>query len=360
MYQPSSSSREYEQPSGPVPPRKPHSRTKSSPSAGHHTRFPSQSGIPTRPNRPSSPIMTPSYAPVPPLPANARHFTPVSAQPVRKIDYNAAPPVNHLDLGVKLDTTNSLYSTYNSNSHAAKSTPNLRADEDEGLYEANVSVGVAQRVQRSASFRKASLGVISRSGSLDSQTGGAGGVPAPPSHLRPPRQPSLDGGVVRPIGQGLRSSYAGSVAPAAVFRRSSSVYIPNPSSAPPPTITPAARLPLNLLTLARRTAHISSVPGYGWRLHLLEKLETIMGSFLTVQDAEAILSIGNGPEKVSRTDILMGTHNELINSSSRRPLVVPNLASRRLACLLLPLLRGNALLRSHQSRYRKRRLGSSA
>jgi hypothetical protein len=53
---------------------------------------------------------------------------------------------------------------------------------------------------------------------------------------------------------------------------------------------------MNLLTLARRTSHLASVPGYGWRLHLLEKLEVILGSYLTIHEAEEILSIGNGAE----------------------------------------------------------------
>lgn len=282
-----------------------------------HSRSRSAGTVPARPARPGSPSgpATHTRSNVPPLPPGASQHAFSRQHPSTSL---TSPPSDlnpnghhlpRLDLGVKLD--NAPYSTYNSS--GAKSSPDLRKDprdDDEGLYEANVSVGVAQRVQRAASFRKASLGsllapnsnqptnlngstlvasVADRKGSTDS--GSSAG-----SHIRPPR-PSVSGETPRPIGQGLRQSYAGSVAPTAVFRRSLSVYVPNPVAAPPPTVTPAARLPLDLVTLARRTAHISTVPGYGWRLHLLEKLETIMGSFLTIQDAEAILSIGHGSEK---------------------------------------------------------------
>ncbi|KDE06906.1 hypothetical protein MVLG_02794 [Microbotryum lychnidis-dioicae p1A1 Lamole] len=68
-------------------------------------------------------------------------------------------------------------------------------------------------------------------------------------------------------------------------KMSSSFVAPNKSG----------RLPGNFLSLARRTAHISDTVGYAWRLALLEKLETITGSFLTIEDAEAILSIGASP-----------------------------------------------------------------
>lgn len=282
-----------------------------------HSRSRSTGAVPARPARPGSPSGPASHTRLnaPPLPPGASHHAssrhhPSASLTSPPLDFN---PNNHqlprLDLGVKLD--NGPFSTYNST--AAKSSPDLRKDprdDDEGLYEANVSVGVAQRVQRAASFRKASLGaLLAPNGNQPTNLNGSSLVPSVAdrkgsadsgssagSHLRPPRA-SVSGETPRPIGQGLRQSYAGSVAPTAVFRRSSSVYVPNPVAAPPPTITPAARLPLDLVTLARRTAHISSVPGYGWRLHLLEKLETIMGSFLTIHDAEAILSIGHGSEK---------------------------------------------------------------
>ncbi|GAA5949689.1 hypothetical protein JCM3765_002756 [Sporobolomyces pararoseus] len=86
---------------------------------------------------------------------------------------------------------------------------------------------------------------------------------------------------------------------------------PSPSMRPPPmtlpdsfaaafplsrTITPASKGTMNLITLARRTTHLADVPGYGWRLNLLEKLEVLTGSFIAIRDAESILAIGNGQQ----------------------------------------------------------------
>ncbi|GAA5907549.1 hypothetical protein JCM6882_004402 [Rhodosporidiobolus microsporus] len=305
-----------------------HARTKSSPQSHGSNRFPAAS--PHRPPRPDSPSREKAPPLPPPVPRPNEH-TATGAPVFNKVDFNfgSQPP---LDLGIKLDP---VYSTYK----ATKSTPNVsspsgKSEGEDTPYAAQVRVSVAQRVEKAPSFRKASLAELNLDGmhrrasqattssNRSSLVGrDEGGLTAP--QLRPPRAAS-PGGTARPIGQGMRSSYAGSTtssnggAPAApiVFRRASSVYIPNPSSAPPPGVNPApvstvsapgqtpqaailpgSKLPLNLLTLARRTAHISDVPGYAWRLNLLEKLELIMGSFLTVADAEAILSIGNGPEK---------------------------------------------------------------
>jgi len=89
---------------------------------------------------------------------------------------------------------------------------------------------------------------------------------------------------------------------------------PSPSSRPPPmtlpdsfaaafplsrTITPASKGTMNLITLARRTTHLAEVPGYGWRLNLLEKLEVLTGSFIAIRDAESILAIGNGQQSTA-------------------------------------------------------------
>ncbi|GAA5828222.1 hypothetical protein JCM11251_002642 [Rhodosporidiobolus azoricus] len=324
-----------------------HVRNKSSPQSYGSNRLPTTS--PHRPPRPDSPARVEKAPPVPlppPVPRPSEH-TATGAPVFNKVDFSfgSQPP---LDLGIKLDP---VYSTYK----ASKSTPDVsspagKSEGEDTPYAAQVRVSVAQRVERAPSFRKASLAELNLDGmhrrasqattssnrssltNRDSNSGvndgGSGGLAAP--QLRPPRAASPNG-IARPYGQGMRSSYAGSTtssnggnAPAApvVFRRASSVYIPNPSSAPPAAVTaglpssssaagivsapgqtpqsailPGSKLPLNLLTLARRTAHISDVPGYAWRLNLLEKLELIMGSFLTVADAEAILSIGNGPEK---------------------------------------------------------------
>ncbi|KAL8276646.1 hypothetical protein RQP46_010914 [Phenoliferia psychrophenolica] len=212
----------------------------------------------------------------------------------------ATPPSPTLDLGIRMD---SIYSTY----QGAKSTPNLVIAPDsprsEDIFDStSAKLGVATRVSRGESIalgsvRKASIGTIipapsvSLSSSLSSSSG-----PTPPPHppLTPPRRLSAE----RLLGMGPRnSSYTANQVPT-IFRRNSSVFIPNPSSEPPPVVNISARgtTGIVLVTLAKRTSHISSTPGYGWRLHLLEKLEIIMGAFLTIGEAEEILSIGNGME----------------------------------------------------------------
>ncbi|GJN92168.1 hypothetical protein Rhopal_005198-T1 [Rhodotorula paludigena] len=324
-----------------------HNRTQSSPKAPvqRHSPLPIPSTHPDSPTSDVPPTLgTPLQRPT--------EVTATGAPVFNKVDFSfgASQP---LDLGIELDPVYSTYKASKSSPNLAKavaspsvtatdsiSSPAKPEDEPGTPYAAQVRVSVAQRVERAPSFRKGSLAELSierpNSGPLfdgsrrtsSATTSSARSVPQSGTmqrnlsadlsvpRLRPPRA-SSPGGTTRPIGQGARSSYAGSTAssngPApVVFRRASSVYVPNNSSIgitvqnlPAPIgagpggqfITPGAKLPLNLLSLARRTAHISDAPGYAWRLNLLEKLEVIMGSFLTIQDAEAILSIGNGPEK---------------------------------------------------------------
>lgn len=61
-------------------------------------------------------------------------------------------------------------------------------------------------------------------------------------------------------------------------------------------ILPGSERSRTLLSLRQRTSHLSSLPGYGRRIDLLQKLEVAMGAFLSIEDVEAILSI----ESVSR------------------------------------------------------------
>ncbi|GAA5856182.1 hypothetical protein JCM8547_000808 [Rhodosporidiobolus lusitaniae] len=313
-----------------------HNRTRSSPQAPAGNRFKTDS--PHRPPRPDSPAREKTTTPLPPPIPRPTETTATGAPVFGDFSFSSGQP---LDLGIKLDPVYSTYRASQSNPKDASpgniASPAKSDDANDTPYAAQVRVSVAQRVERAPSFRKGSLAELnldhlrrgsqattnsSRSSLLQRDNSNDGtGLSAP--QLRQPRAPS-PGGTTRPIGQGLRSSYAGSTtssnggAAPIVFRRASSVYVPNPSPGPSvplslnatssglvptpgPTpqsaILPGSKLPLNLLTLARRTAHISDVPGYAWRLNLLEKLELIMGSFLTVADAEAILSIGNGPEK---------------------------------------------------------------
>ncbi|KAK4050465.1 Type II inositol 1,4,5-trisphosphate 5-phosphatase [Microbotryomycetes sp. JL201] len=254
--------------------------------------------------------------------------------PNARYDYDNAPA--RLDLGIQLDNAQGATTyhaaagghSHQAHSHLARApmSPTTETDE-EGMYEANVSVGVAQRLQRANSYRKASVNVLQQNrDSSGSQHLSPLDHAAAENHLREQRRTSSSSrGSTgeRGIGQGQRQSYSGpGSAPATTTpaHRGSSVYIPNsgaipvnqtytqqppaPQSlqslpAPVPAAEALARLDLKMLSLAKRTAHLSDLPGYGWRLNLLEKLEEIMGSYLSMQEAEAILSIGDGPDKKS-------------------------------------------------------------
>ncbi|BGP21407.1 rho GTPase-activating protein [Rhodotorula toruloides] len=319
------------------PTSKTHSRTQSSPHNGFKTNG---SPVMQRLYRPESPKSA-----TPPTPQQVHtpsEVTATGAPVFNTVDFSfgSQPP---LDLGITLSRPS--YSTYKATStplarsasadavHTPPLPPASRDDVPGTPYAAEVRVSVAQRAEKGPSFRKASLAELNaerptsgplfedyrRSSSATTSTASSSArndsqnlsVP----RLRPPRA-SSPGGTNRPMGQGLRSSYAGSsvsdsgTATTAFYRRASSVYVPNSpggltavadttvgAGTGSQKITPGAKLPLNLLTLSRRTAHVSDVPGYIWRLNLLEKLELIMGSFLRIEDAEAILSIGNSSEK---------------------------------------------------------------
>lgn len=303
------------------PTSKGHGRTQSSP----HARLGANgSPTPQRMHRPKSPK---SASP----PLHHRHtpseVTETGAPIFNKVDFSFGSQ-SPLDLGITLNSPS--YSTYKAasaplpRSSSAVHTPPLpplSKDDVPGTpYAAEVCVSVAQRVERAPSFRKGSLAALNAeqptSGTLfedyrphGATVDSAGSQDLSVLQTRTSRAPS-------PNGTTRRASYAGSsvsdsgVTLAASPRRASSVYVPNSPAglkavAATPTgagfgsqkIAPGAKLPLNLLTLARRTAHVSDVPGYAWRLNLLEKLELIMGSFLRIEDAEAILSIGNASEK---------------------------------------------------------------
>lgn len=265
-------------------------------------------GAPSRPARP----LSPTYHPLPTAPEEHR-----SAMSKNKLFASAgtdwAPASDALDLSIKMDNVFSTYQSVKStpNLHAALKTP--QSPHTEQLDSATAKTAVATRVSRGGSLSLAS---------------GAGGRKASVAALVPipipraddsvpraiPRPPSTDG---RPIGQGPRASYhqtAASQQLPQIFRRSSSVYIPNPSSAPPPPVTISPGM--SLVSLAKRTSHLAATPGYGWRLHLLEKLETVMGSFLTISEAEEILGIGSAVEDKVRFFLLCwcGSSSELMRS----------------------------------------------
>lgn len=163
-------------------------------------------------------------------------------------------------------------------------------------------VGVATRVSRGTSItsgggRKASIVTIVPASQVGGHQTTLPPVPALEESTTSGRRPRSSSGGAPTSGHGARTSLSGSESTSATpgnARRGSSVYAQN--SVFQPSAGPPSRHTANLITLARRTAHISTVPGYGWRLHLLEKLEVIMGTYLTIHEAEEILCIGNGAE----------------------------------------------------------------
>ncbi|GAA5837184.1 hypothetical protein JCM9279_005610 [Rhodotorula babjevae] len=166
-------------------------------------------------------------------------------------------------------------------------------------YAAQVRVSVAQRVERAPSPRKGSLAELSLKRSSTATTssissaGRAADGPIDAAHSS------------RPAPRAAPPSYViSSVSPTTLeFPPDARADAASPANSPPAPspvgngpggqlITPGAKLALNLVSLSRRTAHVSDAPGYSWRLNLLEKLEVILGSFLTIEEAEAVLAIG--------------------------------------------------------------------
>lgn len=262
---------------------------------------------PTRPRRPSSPTL---HSLPPPLPSstwiNSREEKSPYAQPGVTSNFSKSvsdfsfAPLRPLDLEIRLDSG---FSTY----HSSISSPSLMSPQSPNPEESyRAQVGVATRVSRGTSItsgggRKASIVTIVPASQVGGHQTTLPPVPALEESTTSGRRPRSSSGGAPTSGHGARTSLSGSESTSATpgnARRGSSVYAQN--SVFQPSAGPPSRHTANLITLARRTAHISTVPGYGWRLHLLEKLEVIMGTYLTIHEAEEILCIGNGAEaKVS-------------------------------------------------------------
>ncbi|GAA6059377.1 hypothetical protein JCM10212_003275 [Sporobolomyces blumeae] len=198
-----------------------------------------------------------------------------------KIDFNFKPMQQPLDLVVTLDPIHS--TTYQTTTVG----PSAIEEEDETASRNDTTASTAPPAPPAA----------------------AAAVPAKPV---PAKSPSLGSPLV------ARS------APVSPTMRPPPPTIPDSFAAAFPasrTITPASKHEMNLITLARRTTHLSDVPGYDWRLNLLEKLEVLTGSFIAIKDAEAILSIGQ-PTKASRAAKL---------ESRRSQIFIPPTASSKLA-----------------------------
>ncbi|KAK4699575.1 hypothetical protein P7C70_g6685, partial [Phenoliferia sp. Uapishka_3] len=258
-------------------------------------------GAPSRPPRPSNSASIPH--PLPHTPTAYR----VNKERYESSDHShegekeiifVGADTRPLDLGIQIDN---IYSTY----QAVRSTPNLAQSprsEEFDMKSARVSVAtVISRSRGTSPGRQTSTTTItalpsSRSESpalsisCDSHTTlNANLRPASPAGKR------LAGGSPRPSHTGTMSGPPG-------ITRGSTVYVSTSTAPPVPVINvPARGTSGPLVSLANRTAHLCTVPGYGWRLHLLEKLEIIMGSVLSMSEAEEILSIGNGVEHRSST-----------------------------------------------------------
>ncbi|GAA5980899.1 hypothetical protein JCM10908_003910 [Rhodotorula pacifica] len=83
-----------------------------------------------------------------------------------------------------------------------------------------------------------------------------------------------------------------------------------PKTQPSTPILPGSERSRTLLSLAQRTLHLSSLPGYERRIDLLQRLEVAMGAFLSVEDVESILCIEAtpspakiGPQSTGRNDV---------------------------------------------------------
>lgn len=238
-----------------------------------------------------------------PRPMHAPHLSTTSTQkhgrndslrdtPVfGKVDFNFKPMQQPLDLTVTLDPVQS--TTYRT-SYENKSMPNVqrnfRIDEqDEMPLPTNTLPARGGSLSsRNKSTRQAESSL--KSPSLES---------ASPRKFQAPPSPSS-----RPPPPTLPDSFA------AAFPLSR-------------TITPASKGSMNLITLARRTTHLAEVPGYGWRLNLLEKLEVLTGSFIAIRDAESILSIGQGqkaaPVRFTDHSVLLDGQPELRSFSKQAP-----------------------------------------
>ncbi|GAA5908112.1 uncharacterized protein JCM6883_004119 [Sporobolomyces salmoneus] len=167
-----------------------------------------------------------------------------------KVNFNFKPMQQPLDLGVTLDPA-SASTTYQMNDSIAEEQEESNPPARSGSLGSSRKRSLLRKNDKSPALESSSL---------------AKSQPPPPSpSIRPP-PPMI-----------LPDSFA------AAFPLSR-------------TITPASKGTMNLITLARRTTHLSDVPGYGWRLNLLEKLEVLTGSFIAIRVAESILGIGNGQQ----------------------------------------------------------------
>lgn len=116
-----------------------------------------------------------------------------------------------------------------------------------------------------------------------------GDAPSSPATLRSRKSSAV--GTLMPSSDSSRRSSAGPK-----LRRSSSWgALTSRKNSVAPDLGPD----LDYLQLAKRTAHVARVAGYAWRLSYLDKLERLIQVELSVQEAEAIVTIGRIADDVS-------------------------------------------------------------
>lgn len=69
-----------------------------------------------------------------------------------------------------------------------------------------------------------------------------------------------------------------------------------PPTAPLPTRSSSTTPKIPTVSIAMRTRQQANLPGYEWRISLLEKLEKLLGTPLSAYELEEILAIGKGAD----------------------------------------------------------------
>lgn len=207
-------------------------------------------------------------------------------------------PVPRLDLGVQMEAHDTEpYSTFK----AAQTSPNLRhvTEADEEIFFDPQPESFNDHHDLSSILGNSTPRFSADPFSNDTKPLDEDVTPAVPSVEQSPVAPSS--GLSTPARPERSPQMEVPVAP----RRAHAPRSPQLATcAEVESVVQTNRLPVNLLSLAKRTGHLAHIPGYGWRLNLLEKYEEITGTFLSMQDAEDILSMGRTETRKVSTESL--------------------------------------------------------
>lgn len=92
------------------------------------------------------------------------------------------------------------------------------------------------------------------------------------------------------------------------------LYPPSPKLA---KINDVAKIPARNLSITSRTTHLVSVPGYGWRIVLTDRLEKLnLGLFLSIAELSSILSMG---DEVRPPNALLGADGRKPDADASLP-----------------------------------------